>query len=145
MAQVEPVTILEVGKFVDEKTEDIRPVIRSYKDVVGRLIEEVTELAIESRMSAGEIFAHVADALANEARKFKNDVVYPSELVLIKGPRTIDDVLNEAVDVALILRDVVYRLNISEEKFNELQREKWNKFTGCNFKISSKGCLYAIK
>lgn len=68
----------------------------------GRLIEETVELARACGLGAGDILAHTADALANEARKAEG--LYPSLL-----PRTCaepQDTLGELADVELWRRYV---------------------------------------
>lgn len=70
----------------------------------GRFIEEATELALAYGLKPGEILAHVADALHNEAKKAN---IYPSELAagraIGRKPSNLESKINELGDVYLIL------------------------------------------
>lgn len=68
--------------------------------VAGRLIEEMVELCLACNTSSAEILLHVADALANEARKAG---CFPSELS-IERPLSFDDIETEIADVGLWLK-----------------------------------------
>jgi hypothetical protein len=143
-------TSTEVGEFIDTKT--VGHPRRTPVAVVGRLIEEITELALELGMKPGKIFEHITDALANEAIKLsqrETNTIYPSELPSFALPRDgfVKDIsiASEIVDVRLVLKDLIHVLKFIPEKIDQAELAKWQKFTEQTFRVSDKGNLYTVK
>lgn len=125
-----------VGDFID----GVAGKQRTPSAVAGRLIEEATELCLASGLSAGDILAHVTDALHNQALKatLKNgQTVFPSEVV-----DSLDALPEECADVSLVLKDLAHVANIN---LHQQEQIKWEKFTQKSFRVSDQGTVYAIK
>jgi len=147
----EQVGIQEVGQFIDQttETEALWQPRRTAQAVGLRVLEELVELLLELQVKPGDIFAAVADSLANQAYKvsdMKGKTIFPSQLIAstrVKPSPT--NVLEEAADVTLTLRDLLYRLGITEAVLIATEREKWDRFIQKEFAVSGKGCLYSKK
>lgn len=125
-----------VGTFINSVAGDKR----KSKDVAGRLVEEVTELALATGLSGAQILAHVADSLYNQSIKQGNKIgktVFPSEVT-----DSASNIPEECADVSLVLKDLAYvaNVNISDE-----EDKKWAKFTKKTFRVSDVGTVYAVK
>jgi NTP pyrophosphatase (non-canonical NTP hydrolase) len=126
----------QIGSFVD----GVAGHVRTPKAVAGRLVEEVVELALASGMNAGDIMAHVADSLHNQALKssvLANKTVFPSQVVDSGDGRK-----DEAADVSLVLKDYCHVAGID---LSTAEAQKFSRFTNCVFTVTEQGTIYAIK
>jgi NTP pyrophosphatase (non-canonical NTP hydrolase) len=137
-------TVSDVGTFVDS----VAGQRRTASAVAGRLIEEVTELGLATGLSAGQILAHVADALHNESLKAsKNKTVFPSRLA-IKDANLSDLAIEEAkltgecADVGLVLKDLCH---VAKVNLAQAESSKWEKFKRKKFVVTDQGTIYAAK
>lgn len=138
-----PPTAWEVGQFINSKTTNARRQ-RSPLDVTGRLINEVTELALIMGLSAGDIHAQVTDSLANQASKLSYEedrTILPSKLPE-EGSYT--EALREIADVRMVLKDLVYSLSATGV-IDRIEAEKWQEFITKEFNVSLNGLLYSKK
>jgi NTP pyrophosphatase (non-canonical NTP hydrolase) len=125
-----------VGTFINSVAGDKRKA----KDVAGRLVEEVTELALATGLSGAQILAHVTDSLYNQSIKQGKKIgktVFPSEVT-----DSASNIPEECADVSLVLKDLAYvaNVNISDE-----EDKKWAKFTKKTLRVSDVGTVYAVK
>jgi hypothetical protein len=149
-----PVGIQEVGRFLDQTTETLAPWIpRRTAQATGlRVLEELVELLLELRVTPGDIFTAVTDSLANQANKLsatEGKTIFPSQIMptLQAQPQHAinPNVIEEAADVTLTMRDLLYRLGIAEADLTAEERRKWDRFIAKQFAVSDKGCLYSRK
>lgn len=75
----------------------------------GRLLEEVVELCLASRLAPGKLTMHVIDALHNEAKKEKS---YPSQILSL---HTDLDRMIELGDVKILLDLLRFLFGFTEE------------------------------
>lgn len=125
-----------VGTFIDS----VAGRVRTPAAVAGWLMEETVELALSSGLSAGQILAHVADALHNQSLKATeahSKTVFPSQLV---GDRA--ELGEECADVSLVLKDLCH---IASVDLPQEEAAKWAKFTQKQFRVSASGTVYAVK
>lgn len=125
-----------VGQFID----GVAGQKRTTGAVAGRLIEESTELCLAAGLSAGDILAHVTDALHNQAIKATHktgQTVFPSETT-----DSLNSLPEECADVSLVLKDLAYVANID---LHQQEQTKWEKFIKKQFRVSEQGTVYAVK
>jgi NTP pyrophosphatase (non-canonical NTP hydrolase) len=131
---------LDIGEFVDS----IAGKTRKPAAVAGRLIEEVVELGLAAGISTGEIYAHVTDAIYNQAVKLtsKNDfTVFPSHFSST-GITSVGEVSDEVADVSLLLKDFCH---VSGLQLSEIEYAKFCKIKTLEFYVSPQGTIYAKK
>lgn len=95
----------EVGEAVDRVCNNTR---RDIRKVAGRLIEEVAELAADCGVTPAEMRSHLEDSIHNMCLKEAHQVgrtVFPSQL---SPEYNAQNVLHEAGDTLLLLKDVLY-------------------------------------
>lgn len=95
----------QVGLVVDNICNNGR---RDIRKVAGRLIEEVAELAAACGVTPAEMRGHLEDSIHNMCLKQSyadGCTVFPSQLTT---NYVTDDVLSEAGDVLLLLKDVLW-------------------------------------
>lgn len=131
-----PPSSATVGAFIDS----VAGTRRTPGAVAGRLVEEVVELALSAGLTAGQIMAHTADALHNQALKASracDRTVFPSQLLEARSALPA-----ECADVSLVLKDLchVTRVDLALE-----EAMKWHSFTTMEFRVSESGTLYAVK
>ena len=145
-----PPTVTEVGEFIDAKTAGHPR--RTPQAVAGRVLEELVELCLILGMPPGNIFDHIADALANQALKSSQQsghTIFPSQLTtqVINPDRSIHDIeiAGEIADVRMTLKDLVYNLGYAPEVMDQAEAIKWQAFISKEFRVSDQGCLYSKK
>lgn len=125
-----------VGDFVDS----IAGKVRTPAAVAGRALEEMVELASAAGLTAGEIMGHVIDSLHNQALKatgVAGKTVFPSELT---GSRA--ELAEECADVRIVIKDLCHVAGIDPDP---VEAAKWNAFTKKQFRVTTKGTIYAVK
>ncbi len=130
------ITSDQVGTFVDS----VAGKARTPAAVAGRLLEEVVELGLAAGLNAGQIMAHVADALHNQALKDsarQGATVFPSQIRTAPA-----ELSEECADVGLMLKDLCYVAGVD---LDAQEVEKHNKFVKKTFRVSPSGTLYAVK
>lgn len=125
-----------IGRFIDS----VAGKVRTQATVAGRLIEEATELGLAAGLNAGQILAHVADALHNQALKDsarRGGTVFPTE---IQAPAT--ELQEECADVGLMLKDLCH---VAGFDLDAVEAAKHAEFVSKTFRVSAGGTLYAVK
>lgn len=126
----------DIGAFVDS----VAGKVRTPASVSGRLLEEVVELCLAAGLNAGQVMAHVADALHNQslkASKGADRTVFPSQLA---GDSS--ELAEECADVGLLLKDLCWVSKIDQDAEEVKKHEQFIKKT---FRVSSNGTIYAVK
>lgn len=133
-------TATEIGTFIDQ----VAGQKRKPSDVAGRLIEEVTELCLSAGLTAGDIMAHVVDALHNQALKASKDgdTVFPSALHTQSDQD--DGIPGECADVSIVLKDFCHVAQVALDFEENL---KWARFTRKTnqYRVTPEGTVYLVK
>jgi hypothetical protein len=154
------VTSEEIGQFFTETAAKLKKEDRrSLKGSIGRLLEEVVELALAANMEPGRIFEHVTDSLHNQAIKKSKEkavTVFPSELAYqyLPSKEHYLDLVQECADVSLFLKDVYYMicehgkhsgLTVSLPSVSRLERRKFAELRSRQLTITDRGLIYTKK
>ena len=126
----------EIGSFIDS----VAGTFRTPSAVAGRLLEETVELALDAGLTAGEIMAHIADALHNQALKASaaaGKTVFPSQ---VSGKSK--GLGQECADVSLVLKDLCH---VAKVDLPAEERAKFEVFKTKVFWVSPQGTVYAVK
>lgn len=129
----------EVGRFID----GVAGKVRTPAVVAGRALEEMVELVLAAGLSPGEIMGHVIDSLHNQALKATSvsaRTVFPSELVADRQDHA--ELAEECADVCILIKDLCYVAGID---LDPVEAAKWQAFTRKDFRVTSKGTVYAVK
>jgi NTP pyrophosphatase (non-canonical NTP hydrolase) len=122
---------------------------RTVAGVVGRLLEEAVELALEAGLPTGEIYAHVTDSIYNQyvkASKVTGSIIYPSTKLDDDPWAFRAEVAGEIGDVAVMLMDVAHRAGIDYEAARQAKIQSFiTKVDEGKFYANDKGLLYVRK
>lgn len=134
-----------IGTFVDGVSDRAGIGRRDQKSVVGRLLEEVVELALAAGVAPGKIYEHVTDSLHNQALKASRKTgktVFPSQVQDVGVDE--EGVGGECADVSLILKDFCWVAKIHDLEQLEAKKNQW--FMGLGeYNVAQNGCIYRVK